>query len=187
MAPSPPRATVFRLAAPGWLPVGCGGEVPLTVPLPPDRVVGAEVVPAAVVCAEVAIEETAEEAAVVVAAGAEVSGAEVPAALVETTPAGMLKETPAEAQRPVAPSIVNSKSAAEHDFWTQGVRAVMNFSALQMQPKSVVGQPVFPKLLRAQARAHGGILSSWRGKSEALATERMAAIAMKDFILNVIV
>jgi len=114
MAPSPPRATVFRLAAPGSVPVGFGGVVELTVLLPPEALVGAGVVvgapledvgaelaaeEAAEVAAEVGAEEAADEAAeeaAEVVAGALVAGAEEAAEEAEPVspaPAGMLKET----------------------------------------------------------------------------------------------
>lgn len=123
-APSPPRATVFRLAAPGSVPVGLGGEVVLTVPLaPPAEVVaGASVVSAEDVMttedgAEVASVDGAEVVASVsevVAAGAdEVSVAEV-AALVWLPRGGMLRETPAPSQSAEAAAMVLSISPSEH-------------------------------------------------------------------------
>lgn len=98
-APSPPRATVFRLAAPGSVPVAVGGRVPVWVPFAGALVVDG--VPD-VVAAPVSVDGGAEVVAapvsvsVVEAASEEVAGAEV---LVSGAPVGMLRVTPASAQR----------------------------------------------------------------------------------------
>lgn len=93
MAPSPPRATVFRPAAADPLLVGLGGRVPVVwVPFPDMVVAGASVVEADVVIgAPVVSVEAAEE-----------EGADVEGALVWVAPVGTLRVTPAPAQRPEA-------------------------------------------------------------------------------------
>lgn len=116
MAPSPPRATVFRLAAPGSVPVAVGGRVPVPVVVwvafPGTVVAGASVVEAIDVSAVVAAVVVSAggavvEASVSVEAASEVeAGAEEEAAPVSTTPGGMLRVTPAEAQRAEAASMV---------------------------------------------------------------------------------
>lgn len=124
-APSPPRATVFRLAAPGSVPVGFGGPVVLTVPLaPPAEVVaGAPVVSAedvmatedgAVVASVDGAEDVMASVSEVVAAGAEVVSMAEVAALVWLPRGGMLRETPAPSQSPVAAWMVDAISASEH-------------------------------------------------------------------------
>lgn len=59
---------------------------------------------------------------------------------------------------------------------------------MQIHAKSVwLGQPVLPKLVRAQDKAQDGSWSIWRGKSEALAPAmvRVAVRAITAFILIV--
>jgi len=60
----------------------------------------------------------------------------------------------------------------------------MNFVALQIQEKSVDGQPAEPKLVRAQERAHCGMsVMLCRGMRAAFATAMEAVRAMTTFIL----
>lgn len=168
MAPSPPRATVFRLAAPGSVPVGVGGAVLLVVSLLAAVVAGASVVAAAdvssadVVGASVASMDGAvvASASVVVASASVVAAGAEEAAVVSVPRGGTLRETPAPAQSSEAAATVASISAGEHSDWTQGMREDTKAVALQMQAKSVGEHPVDCKLSRAQERAHWGIDSS---------------------------
>ena len=138
MAPSPPRATVFRLAAPGSVPVGLGGRVPVVwVPFPDMVVAGASVVEADVVASVIgALVVSVDWASVVEAA--EEEGADVEGALVWGAPVGTLRVTPAPAQRPEAASTVSWYWVALHAPITQGTRFSMKEVARQMQAKSVV-------------------------------------------------
>lgn len=118
MAPSPLRATVFRLAAPGE-PVAEGVEV-VTVALG-ERVVPAAVVVAMVDTSEDIMEDIMDDSEVimediseVIVAGIDEVAAEL-AAEVEAGPEGTLKVTPAARQSPWAALTVCSYSAAEHD------------------------------------------------------------------------
>lgn len=109
---------MLRPAAPG-LPDGVGGEVVLTVALPPAAVVGAaEVVPAAVVVG--AAEDTEVVATVVwvsvtVVAGTEdeAGAEELATVLGAEVPEGMVRVTPAEAQRAWAWATVSANSEGE--------------------------------------------------------------------------
>ena len=173
---------MFRLAAPGSVPVGCGGEVVLTVPLRVE-VVGAPVdVPAEVVST---VDADVVTTLVTVVAGADVVAAEVSEeaaeeaeevapAEVETAPDGMTRVAPAAEQRPWAALRVASNSEALQLDWTQGTSPEMKAVAVQMHWKSLVSQPALPKLERAQERAHCGMFSSCRGKRAALAAATVA-------------
>jgi hypothetical protein len=139
MAPSPPRATVFRLAAPGSVPVAVGGVVPVvTVPLPALVADGASVFSAADVSADVGASVVSVDGAVLVAAGADVEAGAEEAALVSGERGGTLRETPALAQSWEAASMVPWISASEHPAWTQGIREETKELASQMQAKSVL-------------------------------------------------
>lgn len=178
-APSPVMATAFRPAA---LPVGdadgSDDEVPLGEPVVTvelDDGVDGEVVVVVAFGATyteetttavevVRVDEETYAAVVVVMTAAEVVEApaadEAVAAALEAVADGMTKETPAEAQRPVAAWIVFAKSAAEQAFSTHGVRAEMKPDALQIHAMSVVPQPELPMEEMAQDRAHCGMSAS---------------------------
>jgi len=101
--------------------------------------------------------------------------------VVDSGPLGMLKVTPADWQRVPAAAMVASSSAAEQAPWTQGRREVTKAVAWQIQAMSVVAQPVLPKLVMAQLKAHGGIWSSW---AEAVYKPAATAMIVEAFILN---
>jgi hypothetical protein len=187
MAPSPPKATAFRPAEDFSVLVGTGGAVPvMTVELaPPPIAVVANVVGALVVWMTV---ETTEEvdfstavAVTEVVATWEVTETTVETAL-ETAPdpvpvgAGTLKLAPAPEQSSPAAAIVSASSFSVQAAWTQGTRPEMKLVAVQIHGISVTAHPVLDKLVRAQVRAHCGMLSIWAETREAV---RPAATAMK--------
>jgi len=153
-APSPLKATAFRLAEDPSVPDGSGGvtEVPLVGIGMESSVVMVVLVTGGTTTVSV-VDITVVETSVVEDTGALV--------VEDADGTGTLKVTPADWQRVPAAAMVASSSAAEQAPWTHGRREVTKPVLLQMQAMSVVGQPVLPKLVMAQERAHGGIESSW--------------------------
>jgi len=107
-------------------------------------VVGMTTVVETVVLRVVEVVETVVETSVVAAAEEVVLGAAV-----DEATGGMLKETPNDAQRPLAAVMVCSTSAGVHAFSTHGVKAAMKPEALQTQAMSVCWQLVLPMELKA--------------------------------------
>jgi len=141
------------------VPDGAGGWV--TVPLP----VGAGEVAVVVVLetTEVTIEVTSVVTEATTEEAAEEVGALVGAAV------GTERVTPAAWQRAPAATTVSWNKAASQAPWTQGMSAVMNSVAWQIQAMLDGSHLVLPKLLRAHWRAHGGMLSRpWAETREAV-------------------
>jgi len=97
--------------------------VPFTGALVVD---GAADVVAALVWLDGGAEVVAASVSVVEAASEEVAGTE---ALVSVAPVGMLRVTPAPAQRDWAAATVFPISASEHPVWTQGRRELTKAEA----------------------------------------------------------